>query len=119
MKILIIEDDADLAASLWDYLESKGHVIDAAGDGRSGLHLAAANTYDVIVLDLILPGLDGLELCRRLRVDVLKSTPVLIVTARTTTWSSPSPCRSWTPGWALSRDGRNRTPVRAAFGQAI
>jgi len=84
MKILIIEDDADLAASLWDYFESKGHVIDAAGDGVAGLHLATVNEYDVIALDLILPRLDGLELCRRLRKDVLKSTPVLMLTARDT-----------------------------------
>lgn len=84
MNILIIEDNADLAASVWDYLESRGHVTDAAGDGVTGLHLATVNDYDVIVLDLILPGLDGLELCRRLRIDALKPTPVLMLTARDT-----------------------------------
>ncbi|MCG6861099.1 MAG: response regulator transcription factor [Chromatiaceae bacterium] len=84
MNILIIEDNADLAASLWDYLESKGHVIDAAGDGVTGMNLATANEYDVIALDLILPGLDGLELCHRLRVDARKCTPVLMLTARDT-----------------------------------
>ena len=84
MNILIIEDDADLAASLWDYLESKGHVIDAAGDGLTGLRLATLNDYDVIALDLILPGLDGLDLCRKLRMDALETTPVLMLTARDT-----------------------------------
>jgi DNA-binding response OmpR family regulator len=84
MNILIIEDNADLAANLWTYLESKGHVIDAAGDGVTGLHLAIVNEYDVIALDLILPGLDGLELCRRLRIDARKTTPVLMMTARDT-----------------------------------
>jgi DNA-binding response OmpR family regulator len=84
MNILVVEDNVDLAATLWDYLESKGHVIDAAGDGVTGLHLATVNEYDVIALDLILPGLDGLELCRKLRIDVRKSTPVLMVTARDT-----------------------------------
>lgn len=84
MRILVIEDDADLAANLWDYLESRGHVVDAAGDGLSGLHLAIVNDYEAITLDLILPGLDGLELCRRLRVDAHKCTPVLMLTARDT-----------------------------------
>jgi DNA-binding response OmpR family regulator len=84
MNVLIIEDNADLAASVWDYLESLGYVTDAAGDGVTGLHLATVNDYDAIVLDLILPGLDGLDLCRKLRVDALKSTPVLMLTARDT-----------------------------------
>jgi DNA-binding response OmpR family regulator len=84
MNILIVEDNANLAASLWDDLESKGHVIDAAGDGVTGLHLATVNDYDAIILDLILPGLDGLELCRKLRADALKYTPVLMLTARDT-----------------------------------
>lgn len=84
MKILVIEDDADLAANLWDYLESRGHIIDAAGDGVSGLHLATVNDYEAITLDLILPRLDGLELCRRLRVDARNCTPVLMLTARDT-----------------------------------
>ena len=82
LRILIVEDNPDLAANLVDYLEAKGHLADATGDGVSGLHLATRNSYDVILLDLVLPGLDGVSLCRRLREEVGKLTPVLMLTAR-------------------------------------
>src|SRR5512135_2288965 len=81
MNILLIEDNRDLALNMFDYFEAKGHTMDLAGDGISGLHLAASNPYDVIVLDLMLPGLDGVTLCRRLR-EAGKQTPVLMLTAR-------------------------------------
>lgn len=81
MKILLIEDNRDLALNLFDYFESKGHTMDLAGDGISGLHFAATNPYDVLILDLMLPGLDGLTLCRKLR-EAGKQTPVLMLTAR-------------------------------------
>jgi DNA-binding response OmpR family regulator len=82
LRILVVEDNADLAANLIDYLQSHGHVADAAFDGQLGLHLASSNSYDVIVLDLVLPRLDGLELCRRLRAQARQHTPVLMLTAR-------------------------------------
>jgi len=82
MRVLIIEDNPDIAANLGDYLEDHGHTVDFAGDGVTGLHLAVVNEFDVIVLDLALPGMDGLELCRRLRADADKDTPVLMLTAR-------------------------------------
>jgi len=82
LRILVVEDNPDLAANLVDYLEAKGHLTDATGDGISGLHLATRNSYDVIVLDLVLPGLDGVSLCRRLREEVGKLTPILMLTAR-------------------------------------
>ncbi|MHB9101790.1 MAG: response regulator transcription factor [Sulfuricella sp.] len=81
MNILLIEDNRDLALNLFDYFEAKGHDMDLAGDGISGLHLAASNHYDVLILDLMLPGIDGLTLCRRLR-EAGKQTPVLMLTAR-------------------------------------
>lgn len=84
MNVLIIEDNRDLAANLSCYLEEQGHVIDAAGDGITGLHLAIVNDYDAIVLDLMLPGINGLDLCRKLRVEGHKFTPVLMLTARDT-----------------------------------
>jgi len=84
LRILVVEDNPDLAANLVDYFEAKGHLADAAGDGLSGLHLAIRNDYDVIVLDLMLPGLDGLALCRRLREEAGKLTPILMLTARDT-----------------------------------
>ncbi len=82
MRILIIEDNRDLAANLLDFMAERGHAADVAGDGVTGLHLATVNDYDAIILDLMLPGLDGITLCRKLREEARKTTPVLIVTAR-------------------------------------
>jgi len=82
LRVLVIEDNPDLAANLVDYLEAHRHLADAAGNGIGGLNLAQANDYDVIVLDLMLPGLDGLSLCRRLRAeDGGRQTPILMLTA--------------------------------------
>lgn len=82
MHVLIIEDNRDLACNMFDFLEAKGHVVDAAGDGITGMHLALVNQYDAIVLDLMLPGLDGITLCRKLREEGGKDTPILMITAR-------------------------------------
>ena len=82
MRILIIEDNRDLAANLLDFMEDHGHAADVAGDGLTGLHLATINDYDAIVLDLMLPGMDGITLCRKLRDEARKTTPILILTAR-------------------------------------
>lgn len=81
-SILIVEDNPDLAANLADYLEVHGYVPDVAQDGVTGLHLAVSNRYDAVVLDLTLPGIDGLTVCRRLRQDAHSSVPVLMLTAR-------------------------------------
>ena len=82
MRILVIEDNQDIAANLGDYLEDRGHTVDFAADGVTGLHLAVVHDFDAIVLDLNLPGLDGLEVCRKLRNEARKQTPVLMLTAR-------------------------------------
>jgi DNA-binding response OmpR family regulator len=82
--VLIVEDNPDLAANLADYLESRGYVPDVAQDGVTALHLAVTNSYDVIVLDLTLPGIDGLTVCRRLRQDAHSGVPILMLTARGT-----------------------------------
>src|SRR5512135_3761462 len=82
MRVLIIEDNRDLASNMFDFLEAKGHVVDAAADGITGMHLALVNQYDAIVLDLTLPGMDGISLCRKLREEGGKDTPVLMITAR-------------------------------------
>lgn len=81
MRVLIIEDNRPLAGNLVDHLESHGHIADTALDGITGLHLAVTGDYDAIVLDLGLPGLDGTEVCHRLRHEGL-DTPVLMLTAR-------------------------------------
>ena len=82
MRILVVEDNRDIAANLGDYLEERGHTVDYAADGVTGLHLAVVNNFDAIVLDLNLPGMDGLEVCRKLRNEGRKQTPVLMLTAR-------------------------------------
>jgi DNA-binding response OmpR family regulator len=82
MRVLVIEDNHDLAANICEYLEERGHLVDAAEDGLTGLHLAVRNTYDAIVLDVILPGMNGITVCRKLREEAGKETPVLMLTAR-------------------------------------
>ena len=84
MRILVIEDNQDIAANLGDFLEDRGHTVDFAADGVTGLHLAVVNEFDAIVLDLNLPGMDGLEVSRKLRNDARKQTPILMLTARDT-----------------------------------
>ena len=83
LRVLVIEDQHDIAANIWDFLERRGHVVDHCADGASGLARSLAGGFDVIVLDLGLPRLDGLELCRRLRV-AGHGVPVLMLTARDT-----------------------------------
>ena len=82
--ILLVEDNRQIAEMVGEFLERRGYSVDYAADGVSGLHLAVSNSYDVIVLDLMLPGMDGLDVARKLRKDAKKSTPVLMLTARDT-----------------------------------
>ena len=82
MRVLIVEDNPGINANLAGYLEPLGYSLDFAVNGYGGLALAAQNDYDVMVLDLGLPGLDGLALCRRIRDELEKATPVLMLTAR-------------------------------------
>lgn len=83
LNVLIIEDQHDIAANIWDFLERRGYRVDHAADGRSGLQAALRGTADVIVLDLGLPRLDGLDLCRQLRA-AGHGVPILMLTARDT-----------------------------------
>lgn len=82
ISVLIIEDNRDLAANIADYLGERAYLTDVALDGVTGLHLAVTNHYDAIVLDIMLPGIDGLTVCRRLRQDAHSNVPVLMLTAR-------------------------------------
>ncbi|KXU38507.1 XRE family transcriptional regulator [Ventosimonas gracilis] len=84
MRLLVIEDNRDILANLLDYLQLKGFTVDCAQDGLSGLHLAASQHYDLIVLDIMLPGIDGYQLCQRLRIDARNEVPILMLTARDT-----------------------------------
>ena len=82
--VLIVEDNRNISEMVGEYLEGRGFEVDYASDGLDGYRLAAENSSDVIVLDLMLPRLDGLEVCKRLREEARKSTPVLMLTARDT-----------------------------------
>lgn len=84
MRILIIEDNPDIQANLYGFLEPKGHVLDLASNGYAGLALAVQNNYDVVVLDVMLPGLSGIEVCQKLRSELKNPVPVLMLTARDT-----------------------------------
>lgn len=84
MHILVIEDNEDLAANICEFLGAKGYTVETATDGVTGLHLAVVNNFDAVVLDLMLPGIDGLSLCQRLRNEAQSQTPVLMLTARDT-----------------------------------
>jgi DNA-binding response OmpR family regulator len=82
MKLLFIEDNRDILANVYQYFEALGYEVDSATDGVSGLALATSRKFDVIVLDLRLPRLDGVEVCRQLRQVYRCYTPVLMLTAR-------------------------------------
>lgn len=82
MRILVIEDNRDILANILDYLQLKGFSVDCAQDGLSGLHLASSGHYDLIVLDIMLPGIDGYQVCKRLREDGHNEVPILMLTAR-------------------------------------
>lgn len=82
MRILVVEDNPDILTNVLDYLEIKGYGVDCAQDGLTGLHLAASHYYDLIVLDIMLPGIDGYQFCQRLRQDACRDTPILMLTAR-------------------------------------
>lgn len=79
-RILLIEDDARLAEMVSDYLEGAGFRVTRAGTGGDGLSMHARETFDALVLDLMLPDIDGLEVCRRIRATA--TTPILMLTAR-------------------------------------
>ena len=81
MRVLIIEDDAETADYVSDGLRRSGHVADQVSDGREGLMIAAGGEYDVIVVDRMLPGVDGLAIVKTIRSAGIKSA-VLFLTAR-------------------------------------
>lgn len=84
IRVLVVEDNRDICANIATYLEKHHYVLDFAHDGMSALHLALTHRFDVIVLDLLLPRMDGLSFCHKLRADAEVDTPVLMLTARDT-----------------------------------
>ncbi len=84
MHVLIVEDNPDIIANLYGFLEPLGYTLDVARTGTAGISCAVSTLHDVIVLDLSLPGIDGLEVCRKLRKEHRLATPILMLTARDT-----------------------------------
>lgn len=82
IRLLIVEDNIALAENLYEFFGNKNYTLDFARDGLTGLHLAVTYQYDVIVLDVMLPGIDGFEICRRLRNDLNSQTPIIFLTAK-------------------------------------
>ena len=80
-KILIIEDESAIAELEKDYLELSGVEVEIANDGELGLAKALTKDYDLEILDLMLPGVDGFEICRQVREE--KNTPIIMVSAKT------------------------------------
>ena len=81
MRVLVVDDNRDLVAMLFEYLEARGHTLDAAPDGMTGRHLATGQAYDAIVLDWMLPRIEGPEVLRQLRAAGCE-TPILMLTAK-------------------------------------
>lgn len=80
-KILLVEDDRDISHLVKLHLEDEGYKVDVVGDGNRGLSMAQEQPYDLVVLDIMLPGVDGLEICRRLRRET-DYLPILMLTAK-------------------------------------
>jgi DNA-binding response OmpR family regulator len=82
LNVLLVEDQLSIAQNIADYMEAKGHVFDFATNGKQGLELALENFYDLIILDLNLPAMDGLDICKYLREKSDHHIPILMLTAR-------------------------------------
>lgn len=81
-RLLIVEDHQELAENLFEYLGETSYELDHAANGLTALHLLATNTYDVVILDVMLPGVDGFTICQRIRQDLKSSVPVIMLTAK-------------------------------------
>lgn len=124
MRILVVEDEVDLAHTLHTGLTAEGYSVDLAHDGRQGLWMARTGEYALVVLDLMLPGLNGYKVCAQLRREG-NATPILVLTAkdgdwdqaealdtggRRTTWPNPSPTWCSSHGCGLWSDEPPRSP---------
>ncbi len=82
LNILLVEDHHDLASTVIEFLESMGASVDYAADGMTAMHVAKQADFDVIIMDIMLPGIDGFALCKKLREQDHDTTPILMMTAR-------------------------------------
>ena len=82
LHVLLVEDQHNIAKNIAEYMEQKGHVFDFAVQGKQGLDLALQAYYDLVILDLNLPAMDGLEVCKQIRERAERHVPILMLTAR-------------------------------------
>jgi len=82
LNILLVEDHHDLASTVIEFLETMGAAVDYAADGMTAMHVAKQAEFDVIIMDVMLPGIDGFDLCKKLREQDHDTTPILMMTAR-------------------------------------
>lgn len=82
LNVLLVEDQVSIAQNIAQYMENKGHVFDFATNGKQGLELALTFPYELVILDLNLPVMDGLEICKQLREKAERHIPILMLTAR-------------------------------------
>lgn len=112
MNLLLVEDDRDLAASVADYLALEGIECDHAYNGQAGLNLACDNSYDVILLDLMLPRMSGLNVCENLRERGI-DTPILMLTARDTLADKIAGFRAGTDDYLVKPFAMEELTIRA------
>ena len=82
MRILVVEDNPDIAGNIGDYLELQGHIVDFANDGVMGFNLVIEETFDAIILDINMPRMNGFEVCKKIRQEQQLDIPILMLTAR-------------------------------------
>ncbi|TQV89561.1 response regulator transcription factor [Aliikangiella coralliicola] len=82
MKLLLIEDHANLAQNIFEYFEPKGYLLDWARNGLHGMELAKNQPYDLIILDVVMPKLDGFSVCNKIRNELALDTPIIFLTAK-------------------------------------
>jgi len=92
LYVLLVEDQLNIARNISDYMEAKSHILDFAVQGKQGLDLALENQYDLIILDLNLPVMDGLQVCQQLREKSSRHIPILMLTARDSIEDKVSGC---------------------------
>jgi len=125
LRLLIVTGDEQLVQELYAYLEPLGYVLDSASNGIAGWQRASTGSYDIIILDVMLPGMDGLTLCRRLREESGNETPVLMLTSGESLENRVL-CLNWgaddfvtKPVAMLELEARLRAVVRRAKAQQV
>ncbi len=120
VRLLIVESDGKMLEEMYAYMERLGYILDSASTGNAGWHQASGGGYDAIVLDVMLPGMDGLTLCRKLREEAFSNVPIIMLTD-STSLENRVICLNWgaddfvtKPFAMLELEARVRAAVRRA-----